>query len=128
MTLLIRLFWALLAGVILAFGTYKILWPAPAYLGTYIAVDKSGAYKLHIVDDSTATIVYKDRKGKRYGYLGEVVQQDDKVTIRWKSQRVGSEWQPMEQAVMESLRVQQDGQLKSSRQLYRRATADDQEI
>lgn len=117
MTLTIRLAILVIIGAILAALTYHFLWSAPSSIvepavadnaahaaaaGAYALKNKSGSYFLHLYDDRTARLEFTDRKGKHFGYQGELA--DGKIV--WKQTLRSRKWIDIVRPVDDSLTIE----------------------
>jgi hypothetical protein len=100
MTLLVRLLWAIIAGAIIAFLTYKILWPRPLFVGEFHSNNKRGDYILRLDEDLNAVIIFTDKKKKRFAYKGHL-STGTQPAITWSEQRKLEEWIPLEKPVVD---------------------------
>lgn len=114
MTLVFRLAVLILAGLTIAVLTYFLLWPTSTprseariahpsdvqfsvarLAGQYTAKSKAGSYRLALAEDGTATLDFTDRKGKHFGYRGELVE----GRITWHQSLNGKKWVDLERPV-----------------------------
>lgn len=88
MTLALRLSVLVLAGVLIGFVTYRLLWPATSFAGTYALASKAGSYQLELSADRAAVLTFKDKKGRQFGYRGQL----QKRKIVWLESRQKTGW------------------------------------
>ncbi|HYD60536.1 MAG TPA: hypothetical protein VEC35_09290 [Noviherbaspirillum sp.] len=120
MTLLVRLFAVLLAGVLIAFASYKILWPKPNFAGDYRTENKRGSYVLRLVDAETAVMIYTDPKSNRYAYRGSMAPRDNSLDVTWSHRRVGEEWEPLPSPLKATIRFESADQLVTAEGKFQR--------
>lgn len=121
MTLIVRLAFLSLAGAIIAALTYFLLWPsAPLarstahealassdrfdarYAGEYVAKEKLGSYKLSFSPEGSARLNFVDRKGKHFGYRGEIAE----GKIVWRKVLKGRNWVDLKTPVDDELTLE----------------------
>ena len=120
MTLLVRLLWAFLVGAILAFATYKVLWPRPVFVGEYLSSNKQGSYVLRFDEDLNAVMIFTDKKKKRFAYKGRLAA-GSQTAITWTEQRKNDEWVPLEKSIVDRVTFKDENNLVASEGAFSRS-------
>jgi hypothetical protein len=120
MTLMVRLLAALLVGAIVAFSSYKLLWPQPQFAGEYLAAGKQGSYILRLDEDLNAVMIFTDQKKKRYAYKGRL-SAGKETSITWDEQRKGEEWIPLKATIVDRITFKDKNILVASEGTFTRS-------
>lgn len=98
MTLILRLLYIAFAAAIIGWASIKMLYPPLPIIGEYkFTGELDGSRSLKVVSTENIGMIYTDKDGKKYTYLGSLKIENAKLSIVWVKEKIDGEWIDLKQ-------------------------------